>query len=88
MFRLAQHLLLSSSAKAGDPVFQRAEFLADRPRRTGSPAFAGDDTDSGDDTECADACARRYVSAAVASSSHSLVALSSRCGRTTRATRA
>src|SRR5256885_1725849 len=35
---------LSSPAKAGDPVFQRHLFSTDKPRRTGSPAFAGDDT--------------------------------------------
>src|SRR3954469_25529924 len=34
---------LSSSAQAGDPVFQRRSMRPERPRRTGSPAFAGDD---------------------------------------------
>jgi hypothetical protein len=34
---------LSSSAKAGDPVSQRRHDRSEKPRRTGSPACAGDD---------------------------------------------
>ena len=34
-------LCSSSPAKAGDPVFQRRLRSTERPRRTGSPAFAG-----------------------------------------------
>jgi hypothetical protein len=33
----------SSPAKAGDPVFQSSSSRTDRPRRTGFPAFAGND---------------------------------------------
>src|SRR5882724_7269930 len=35
---------LSSPAKAGDPVFQRHHDRTEKPRRTGSPAFAEDDS--------------------------------------------
>src|SRR5579871_5802420 len=40
---MSNHLSLSSPAKAGDPVFQRRLRFIEKPRRTGSPAFAGDD---------------------------------------------
>ena len=38
------HPQLSSPAKAGDPVFQRRLRFLEGLRRTGSPAFAGDDS--------------------------------------------
>jgi hypothetical protein len=40
---LPPHLQLSSHAKAGDPVFQRQRWFAEKPRRTGYPACAGYD---------------------------------------------
>src|SRR5579871_1184026 len=40
---MLDHLSLSSPAKAGDPVFQRRLRFNEKPRRTGSPAFAGGD---------------------------------------------
>src|SRR6266702_6706108 len=36
---------VSFPAKAGNPVFQRRQTFPALPRRTGSPAFAGDDAE-------------------------------------------
>jgi hypothetical protein len=37
------HAPLSSPAQAGDPVSQRRQCFTEKPRRTGFPAFAGND---------------------------------------------
>ena len=42
-FLSAANAQLSSPAKAGDPVFHRANDGIEKPRRTGWPAFAGHD---------------------------------------------
>jgi len=75
MFRPAQQVRLSSSAKADDPVRRGLSIQSQPSVEYWVPAFAG--TTITYNTNIA----------AVASSSHSLVWLSSRCGRTSRLTR-
>src|SRR6266700_387035 len=41
---LSSPALCAKRTGAGDPVFQRRRTFPEKPRRTGSPAFAGDDS--------------------------------------------